>query len=151
MKKLIFLASVLFMMSCGTEEVKKATEQVKDHAKEVKHEVKEHVEKVEEKIEEKVEEVVSSFSGDIDAGEALFTGKGCVACHAPDKKVVGPSLHDISEGYADNGNGMVSFLKEESDAIIDPAQFAVMQGNLAITKVMSSDELNSLVAFILKH
>ncbi len=151
MKKVIFLASVLFMMSCGAEETKKATEHVKDHAKEVKHEVKEHVEKVETKIEEKVEEVAASFSGDAEAGEALFTGKGCVACHAPDKKVVGPSLHDIATGYADNGNGIVSFLKEESDAIIDPAQFAVMQANLAMTKVMPEEELNSLAAFILKH
>ena len=144
MKKVIFLASVLFMMSCGADETKKATEHVKDHAEEVKHEVKKHVEEIK-------EEIVASFSGDVEAGEALFTGKGCVACHAPDKKVVGPSLHEISTGYKGDGDKMVSFLKEEADAIIDPAQFAVMKGNLAITKAMSSDELNSLVAFILKH
>ena len=135
------------MMSCGAEGTKKAT----GHAEEVKHEVKKHVEHVENKVEEKIADVVSEFSDDIDAGDALFTEKGCVACHAPDKKVVGPSLHEISGGYKGDGEKMVSFLKEESDAIIDPDQFVVMQSNLAITKAMSSDELNSLVAFILKH
>ncbi len=131
------------MMSCGAEETKKATKHVEEHAKEVKHEVKEHV--------EKVEEVVASFTGDIEAGKTLFTGKGCVACHAPDKKVVGPSLHDIAAGYNGDGDKIVAFLKEEGDAIIDPEQFAVMQANLAITKEMPAEELNSVVAYILSN
>jgi len=159
MKRLVFLGSVLFMVACGSEEAKHAGEHVKDaahdaahkteeHVKDAAHKVEEHVEKVAEEVKE---EVAEAISGDVEKGEALFTEKGCVACHAPDSKVVGPSLVDISAGYNKDAAKMASFLKEESEAIIDPEQFAVMQGNLAITKEMSEEDLNALVAFIVKH
>lgn len=33
------------------------------------------------------------------AAEALMTKSGCIACHAVDKKVIGPSYKDVSAKY----------------------------------------------------
>ncbi len=38
-------------------------------------------------------------AGPAGASEELAKKSGCVACHAPDKKVVGPSWHDIAAKY----------------------------------------------------
>lgn len=35
-------------------------------------------------------------------GEALFKSKPCVACHALETKMVGPSLKDVAERYENN-------------------------------------------------
>ena len=34
-----------------------------------------------------------------DAGEKLVKDKGCTACHANDKKVVGPAYKDVAKKY----------------------------------------------------
>ena len=82
-------------------------------------------------------------------GEVLFNGKGtCVACHKMDAKLIGPSFKDIATMYKDKNASIISFLKGESEAIVDPAQFAVMQPNLVVTKAMSDDELKGLEAYI---
>ena len=82
-------------------------------------------------------------------GEVLFNGKGtCVACHKMDTKLIGPSFKDIATIYKDKNASIISFLKGESEAIVDPAQFAVMQPNLVVTKAMSDDELKGLEAYI---
>jgi cytochrome c len=36
------------------------------------------------------------------ADEALATAKNCMACHAVDKKMVGPSYKDVAAKYAGN-------------------------------------------------
>ena len=36
------------------------------------------------------------------ADQALATSKNCLACHAPDRKVVGPSFKDVSAKYAND-------------------------------------------------
>jgi cytochrome c len=36
------------------------------------------------------------------ADQALAQAKGCMACHAVDKKVVGPSYKDVAKKYAGN-------------------------------------------------
>jgi cytochrome c len=41
-----------------------------------------------------------SFSGVAHADAALATKKNCMACHAVDKKVVGPSYKDVAAKYA---------------------------------------------------
>ncbi len=43
---------------------------------------------------------------------------------------------------------MVKFLKEEADAIVDPAMFGTMKVNLATTKAMSGEELAALTSYI---
>lgn len=43
------------------------------------------------------------------ANETLLKSKNCLACHAMDKKLVGPSFKEISTKYADRKDA-VSFL-----------------------------------------
>ncbi|MGQ7946031.1 c-type cytochrome [Flavobacterium sp. WC2509] len=82
-------------------------------------------------------------------GKEIFEGKGnCVACHQVDQKVIGPSIQEIAKIYKEKSGNMVNFLKGESEAIVDPEQFAVMQANLAITKTFSDEELKAVEAYI---
>lgn len=82
-------------------------------------------------------------------GKEIFEGKGnCVACHQVNQKVIGPSLQEIAKIYKDKNGNMVNFLKAESEAIVDPAQFPVMQANLAITKTFTDEELKAVEAYI---
>lgn len=84
-----------------------------------------------------------------DLGAEIFHGKGaCVACHKPDVKLVGPSLQDIAKIYKDKNGDIVTFLKGEGEAIVDPTQYAVMKPNLEITKTFSEEELKALEAYI---
>ena len=82
-------------------------------------------------------------------GAAIFAGKGaCVACHKPDLKLVGPSLQDIAKIYKEKNGDMVSFLKGESEAIVDPTQYSLMKPNLELTKTFSDEELKALEAYV---
>ena len=84
-----------------------------------------------------------------DLGAEIFHGKGaCVACHKPDVKLVGPSLQDIAKIYKEKNGDMVTFLKGEGDAIVDPTQYAVMRPNLELTKTFTDEELKALEAYI---
>ena len=82
-------------------------------------------------------------------GKAIFEGKGnCVACHQPNQKIVGPSIHEIATIYkAQNGN-IISFLKDDAKPIVDPSQYEVMKTNFAITKTLSDDELKGVEAYM---
>ncbi len=46
--------------------------------------------------------VVGSFSGTAHADAALAQAKNCMACHAVDRKMVGPSYKDIANRYKDD-------------------------------------------------
>lgn len=121
MKKVIFLVSVLVLISC-----KKESEESFG-----KPETTTEVQKPE------------------DLGKEIFHGKGaCVACHKPDIKLVGPSLQDIAKIYKDKNGDIVAFLKGEAEAIVDPTQYAVMKPNLELTKTFSEDELKALEAYV---
>lgn len=49
-------------------------------------------------------------SSPVFADQALATSKNCMACHAVDKKVVGPSYQDVAKKYAGDSkaSGMLS-------------------------------------------
>lgn len=121
MKKIVFVLSVLVFISC-------------------KKESEESFGKVETTTEVQKPE---------DLGKEIFHGKGaCVACHKPDVKLVGPSLQDIAKIYKDKNGDMVTFLKGEGEAIVDPTQYEVMKANFAITKTFSDEELKALEAYV---
>jgi cytochrome c len=87
-----------------------------------------------------------------DLGAEIFAGKGaCIACHKPDVKLVGPSLQDIAKIYKDKNGDMVSFLKGEGEAIVDPTKYELMKPNLALTKTFSDEELKALEAYVYSH
>jgi cytochrome c len=82
-------------------------------------------------------------------GKVIFEGKGnCISCHQVDQKLIGPSLLEIAKIYKEKNGNMIAFLKGESDAIVDPSQFAVMQANITLTKTFSDKELQGLEAYI---
>ncbi len=158
MKKLLVLlvaAGLMGLVSCGGGEEKsaadKAQEAVEQKANEVKEEVKEAAEEVKEKAEEvkeEAQEAAEQASSGKD-GKTLFTENGCVACHKETEKSVGPSLKEIAAKYAGDKDKMKKFLRGEHEAIVDPAQFAVMQPNLNITKGMNDADLNALVDYLM--
>ncbi|MES2575563.1 MAG: c-type cytochrome [Bacteroidota bacterium] len=126
MKKVIFLFAVLTLLSC-------------------KKESEEPFEKPEEIT---TEETVAAQTPEA-LGQEIFQGKGnCVACHQLDQKVIGPSIQEIAKIYKDKNANMVSFLKGEGEAIVDPSQYELMKPNLEITKTFSDEELKALEAYI---
>lgn len=130
----LIATAVLFMVSCGKKE---SEENFGSTPKE---------ETVTEEVAVETEVSIE------DQGKAIFEGKGgCVACHLPAEKVVGPSLKEISSVYKAKNASMVTFLKGEGEAIVDPSQFEIMKANFAITKTMSDEELQSLEAYIASH
>jgi cytochrome c len=46
----------------------------------------------------------AAISGPALADEALAKAKNCMACHAVDKKLVGPAYKDIAKKYAGDAN-----------------------------------------------
>ena len=87
-----------------------------------------------------------------DSGAENFAGKGaCVACHKPDVKLIGPSLQDIAKIYKEKNGDMVTFLKGEGEAIVDPSQYNLMKPNLELTKTFSDEELKALEAYVNSH
>ena len=57
-------------------------------------------------------------------------------------------MKEIAKIYKEKNASLVAFLKGESDAIVDPSQFAVMQANLALTKTLTDEELQGIEAYI---
>jgi len=105
---------------------------------------------VEEVVEEATEEVAEETAVvDTEAGKEKFTASGCVACHQVDVKTVGPSIKDIATAYADNKEGLAGFLNGEGEAIVDPAQAAVMAPQTEVTKAMEEGERSSIVDYIM--
>ena len=136
----IFTISTL--TSCGGGESHEATtEEVTEEA------TTEEVVVEETTVEEPVAETTAAV--DTEAGKEKFTASGCVACHQVDVKTVGPALKDIATAYADNKDGLITFLKGEGEAIVDTAQAAVMAPQTEVTKAMSDAERNSLADYIM--
>lgn len=158
MKK-VFLAvltvGMLSLTSCGgeakkgTDAVKEAATKTADKAAEVAKETADKAANAAKEAANKAGEAVKdAISPKVAKGKELFAAKGCVACHNEQNKTVGPALKEIAKVYAEKKGNMVKFLKEEADAIVDPAQFPLMKANLAITKALSGEELAALTSYI---
>ena len=139
----------LALVSCGAEEAK-------DKAEDASEPTTKHVEVAEDYVEEtKPAEVAPVVIEEVAAveisGSDLFMNNGCVACHQMDAKTVGPSIKEIGAAYADNADGLTSFLKGESDAIVDVAMAAVMAPQVETTKAMSDDERAAIVDYFMNN
>jgi cytochrome c551/c552 len=85
----------------------------------------------------------------VNRGEKLFKDNGCVVCHQLDTKVIGPPLKEVAVAYKDNKKGLNEFLKGNAKSIIDPAQHAIMEPQIAITKAMSEEDRMAIVDYLL--
>lgn len=129
MKKIVFVLSVLAFISC-----KKESEESFGKPTETS---------------EPIEKTTAEIQTPEALGKEIFEGKGtCIACHKTDAKLIGPSLQDIAKIYKEKNGDMVSFLKGEGEALVDPTQYEVMKANFAITKTMSEEELKALEAYV---
>ncbi len=50
--------------------------------------------------------VALGFVSRVQASEDIFKKSGCIACHAVDKRVVGPALKDIAAKYKGQGDAV---------------------------------------------
>ena len=129
MKKIVFVLSVLAFISC-----KKESEESFGKPTETS---------------EPIEKTTAEIKTPEALGKEIFEGKGtCIACHKTDAKLIGPSLQDIAKIYKEKNGDMISFLKGEGEALVDPTQYEVMKANFAITKTMSEEELKALEAYV---
>lgn len=85
----------------------------------------------------------------IEAGKKLFNTKGCMACHQLDTRLIGPSLKEIAKAYNRDKKGLTAYLKGNAESKVDPAQKALMEPQLAITKAMEAKDLEAVVDYIL--
>ena len=85
----------------------------------------------------------------IEAGKKLFNTKGCMACHQLETRLIGPSLKEIAKAYNGDKKGLTNYLKGNAESKVDPAQKALMEPQLAITKAMEAKDLEALVDYIL--
>ncbi len=85
-------------------------------------------------------------------GKTLFEGQGnCIACHQIEQKVIGPTLREIAKIYKEQNASIVSFLKEDSEPIVDPSKYEIMKTNFSITEEMTSEELQALESYIYSY
>lgn len=84
-------------------------------------------------------------------GKDLFNSNkaACYTCHQMDKKVIGPSIREISKIYQEQNGDMVAFLRKKADPIVDPEQYNVMETNFAVLKTMSDEDLKALEAYMM--
>ena len=79
-----------------------------------------------------------------DAGEKLVKEKGCTACHANDKKVVGPAYKDVAKKY----KGDAAAPAKLAEKVIKGGQGVWGPVPMPPNKV-TDDEAKKMVAYIL--
>ncbi|MFV8374295.1 c-type cytochrome [Flavobacterium sp. LB1P62] len=130
MKKVLIIAIAFLAFSCKKQEAEKQSEPAASEAA---------------SSEGMAEEVQTPEQ----LGKQIFEGKGtCISCHKTDVKLIGPSLQDIAKMYKEKNGNIVTFLKGESKPIVDPAQYALMQPNIVLTKTFTDEELQALEAYV---
>ena len=77
-------------------------------------------------------------------GQALYEEKGCMACHAPDKRVVGPAYSDVARKYKPMPDGEERIV----DSILNGS--AKKWGSIRMyPNLVTKEEAQQLAAWIL--
>jgi cytochrome c len=79
------------------------------------------------------------------ADEALARSKGCLGCHAIDKKVVGPAYKDVAQKYA--GQNVVDQLSEK----VMKGGGGVWGGMAMPPNAVTAEEAKKLVQWVLSQ
>ena len=148
MKKLIFFLSIstLILISCKTG---KSTSSTK--LKETKPVVVQEQTTKEAVAKDRSITDTNSKNDIVAAGKILFYEKTCTACHAEDKKIIGPSIKDIALVYIEKKVSLVDYLKGNFEPIVDtdPSQVAIMKVNIETTlKDATPEELQAITAYM---
>lgn len=89
-----------------------------------------------------------AIAGQSVASQAISTQAGCAVCHAADKKVIGPSWHDIAakyKGQADAVAVLSDKVRKGGKGVWGPLPMAPNDA-----KKISDADLKAVVAWILK-
>ena len=89
--------------------------------------------------------LAASFSSAALASPELATKSGCLACHALDKKVIGPSYKDVAKKYAGNDKNV----KMLAEKIIKGGQGNWGEIPMAGHPNISQEDAEAMVRYIL--
>lgn len=90
-----------------------------------------------------------NLSAQNEAGKAIFESKGCTLCHKIDMDTIGPSLTTIKNAYTGQESSLVSYLKSQGTAIVEPARAAVMNPQLVKIKTLFDEDIKALAEYII--
>jgi len=79
------------------------------------------------------------------SGEDLIKKYGCIACHAIDKKVVGPAYQDVAAKYRGNGQALALLSKKVKEGGSGVWGQVPMPPNPTVTDA----DMKTIVTFIL--
>lgn len=82
-------------------------------------------------------------------GQKIFEAKGCVSCHKPDVDTIGPSLSTMARGYIGIETQLLSYLRGQAPAIIDPARAPVMDPQLLKIRTLFDPDMQALATYII--
>jgi len=89
----------------------------------------------------------ATLSTPVLADQALATSKNCMACHAVDKKLVGPSFKDVAKKYA----GDKAAADKLAEKVIKGGAGAWGPVPMPANPQVSADESKKLVAWVLSQ
>lgn len=82
-------------------------------------------------------------------GQEIFEAKGCVACHKDNVDTIGPSLSTIARGYIGKEKELLSYLRGQAPAIIDPARAPVMDPQLVKIRTLFDPDMQALTTYMI--
>ncbi|MCK9472113.1 c-type cytochrome [Sulfurimonas sp.] len=82
-------------------------------------------------------------------GQVIFETKGCVTCHKDDIDTIGPSLSTIAREYLGKERELLSYLRGQAPAIIDPARAPVMDPQLVKIRSLFDPDMQALTMYII--
>ena len=86
-----------------------------------------------------------ALAADPQAGEALAKNSGCLACHALDKKLVGPAYKDIAAKYRNDKGAEANLIKKVKSGGKDVWGDVPMPPNAHV----KDDDIKTVVQWIL--
>lgn len=81
-------------------------------------------------------------------GQVIFETKGCAACHKDTVDTIGPSLSTIARGYLGKEMELLSYLRGQAPAIIDPSRAPVMDPQLVKIRTLFDPDMQALATYI---
>ena len=86
-------------------------------------------------------------SGAALANADLAKAKNCTACHAVDKKLIGPAYKDVAKKYANDKDALAKLTKKVREGGVGVWGQIPMPANPQV----SADEVNTLVKWVLSQ
>ncbi len=86
-----------------------------------------------------------TFAASANASAELARSKNCMACHAAEKKLIGPSYKDIAAKYASDKDAVARLSKKVREGGVGVWGQIPMPANPQV----SEDEANTLVKWVL--